>query len=128
MPTSEDLKPDLWYLATPYTNFIYGVEVAARQAADIAGKLISEGENIFSPIVHSHMIAHIAGIDPLDHDFWMHVDKAFISKCDGLIVAMMPGWTKSKGVRIEIDAFKKAGKPIRWWDPETGLFVSEVLN
>lgn len=122
------VKPELWYLATPYTKFPYGIEYAAQHAAKIAAKLIADGENVFSPIVHSHLIAHCSGLDPLNHDFWMHVDKAFMEKCDGLIVCMMASWSKSKGIRVEIDAFKKMGKRIRYYDPETDKFVSEVLN
>lgn len=122
------VAPDLWYLASPYSKFYFGIESAAQMICKIAGKLIRSGESVFSPIAHSHIIAHVSGIDPLDHDFWMECDKAYMHHCTGLIVVMMPGWTKSKGMRMEIDAFKKAGKPIRWYDPETDLFVSEVLN
>ena len=119
---------ELWYMATPYSKFYFGIEAAAQMAAKIAGKLLGRGESIFSPIVHSHYIAMICGLDPMDHEFWMETDKAFMERCTGLIVVMMPGWTKSKGVRMEIDAFKRAGKPIRYFNPETDCFVSEVLN
>lgn len=119
---------DLWYMATPYSKFFFGLEAAAQQAARIAGVLIRQGENVFSPIVHSHVIAHMNGFDPLDHDMWMEIDKAFMERCTGLIVVMMMGWTRSKGVTMEIEAFRKAGKPIRYFDPETGLFTSEVLS
>jgi Domain of unknown function (DUF1937) len=124
------IEPDekLWYLATPYSKFEWGIEAAAAKAARVTGALMREGWNVYSPIVHSHYIAMLCGLDPLDHDFWMETDKAFMQRCDGLIVAMMQGWTKSKGVRMEIDAFKKAGKPMRYWDPEVNVFVNELLN
>lgn len=128
MADEKDAKLELWYLASPYTKFPFGIQYAADQVAKIAAKLIADGENVYSPIVHSHFIAHCSGIDPLDHDFWMRVDKAFMQKCDGLIVVMMASWTKSKGMRVEIEAFRKAGKPIRYFDPEVDKFVSEVLN
>lgn len=117
------MATELWYLATPYSKFEWGIEAAAQKAARIAGKLLKSGENIYSPIVHSHYIAMICGMDPLDHDYWLEADKAFMQRCDGLIVALMPGWTKSKGIRMEIDAFQKAKKPIRYYDPETDTFA-----
>lgn len=126
--TKEGAKTELWYLATPYTKFPYGLDYAAHDAAKIAAKLIADGENVFSPIVHSHLICHCAKLDPVNHDFWMRVDQAFMEKCDGLIVCMMTSWSRSKGMRKEIDYFKKAGKRIRYFDPETDKFVSEVLN
>lgn len=119
---------DLWYMATPYSKFYFGLEAAAQQAARIAGTLIKQGENIFCPIVHSHVIAMHNGMDPLDHEMWMEIDKAFMERCTGLIVVMMQGWTRSKGVTMEIAAFKKMGKRIRYYNPETGVFTSEVLN
>ncbi len=119
---------DLWYLATPDTNFPYGINSAAQTAGLMAANLIQKGENIFCPIVHSHFLCVVSGLDPLDHEFWMDVDKAYMEKCTGLIVGMLPTWTKSKGMAMEIAAFKKMGKPIRYFDPETGLFTSEVLN
>lgn len=118
----------LWYLATPYSLFPYGLDEAAKTAAMMVANLTQKGENVFSPIVHSHYIAVVAGINPLDHAYWMEVDKPFMEKCDGLIVGMIPTWTKSRGVAMEVAAFERMKKPILYFDPEVDQFVSDVLN
>lgn len=122
------MPSELWRMATPYSKFQFGIEAAAQEAARIAGRLIKQGENAYSLIVHSHYIVMIAGIDPLNHKYWMGVDQALMEKCDGLIVVLMMGWSKSKGVAMEIDAFQKMGKRVKYYDPETGAFAPQMLN
>lgn len=118
----------LWYLATPYTNFDYGLDLAFVEACKTAADLIKLGYSVFSPIVHSHTIAYHGKMDPTDHAMWMAIDAPFMERCDGLIVATIKGWSQSKGVRFEIDWFQKAGKPVRYFDPETSTLSSELLN
>ncbi len=109
----------LIYLATPYTKAPGGIEMAFIRSCELAARLIKTGRDVFSPIAHSHPIALHGKIDPLDHDLWMDVDQAMIARCDALVVAMLPGWDRSKGVAAEVDNFKDARKPILWIDPET---------
>lgn len=35
-----------------------------------------------------------------------------LDRCDVLIIAQMPSWEISEGIRIEIEHFTEAGKPI----------------
>ncbi|MEP6826877.1 MAG: DUF1937 family protein [Aestuariivirga sp.] len=114
----------LYYLATPYTNFGYGHTAAFAEAARCAADLIRQGVNVYSPIVHSHPIAELGGLDPVNHDLWMGVDRAFMERCDGIIVATMKGWDSSKGVMFEIDWFTKAGKSVRYYDPKTDTIAN----
>src|SRR6478609_3449581 len=95
----------LIYLATPYTKYVYGLDAGAQDASLVAGRLIRKGLNIYAPIPHTHAIAKAAGIDPIDYDFWMGVDKAFMDKSDALIVAHLAGWDQSRGVAAEIEYF-----------------------
>jgi len=99
----------LWYLGTPYTNFEYGLDAAFVGASKIAAALIRQGVNVYCPIVHSHPIAAHGEMDAIDHDMWMGIDAAFMERCDGMIVGMMPGWMRSKGVNFEIDWFENEG-------------------
>ena len=114
----------LYYLATPYTKFEDGLNMAFAKAAKVAADLIRQGVNVYSPIVHSHPIAAHGNIDPTDHPLWLGIDQAFMERCDGLVVATMNGWTKSKGIRFEIEWFTKAGKSVRYYDPETDALAS----
>lgn len=45
------------YLATPYSKFEGGLEAAFRAAAEVAAKLVRQGESVYSPICHTHPIA-----------------------------------------------------------------------
>ena len=56
--------PRFWYLATPYSKFPGGLDLAAKAASLCAGILIAERVWVFSPIAHSHPIAMASALDP----------------------------------------------------------------
>lgn len=101
-----------WYTATPYSRFAEGINAANREACRIAGILIADGINVFSPIAHSHAIAMHSGLDPLDLQMWIEGDKPMMGAAEGLIVVEMDGWRESVGVQHEIKVFQEAAKPI----------------
>lgn len=109
----------LVYLATPYSKYPDGLEMAFQQAAKITGLLLARGVKVYSPITHTHPIAIFAGLDPYNHDIWLPFDKAIMDKADAVLVCMMPSWNLSKGIAYEIDVFRAAGKPIFYLDPVT---------
>lgn len=109
---------DLIYLATPYTKYPGGIELAFVGACKLTGELIRHGLNVYSPIAHTHPIAIHAGIDPLDHTIWLNFDAALMGKADALLVAMMPTWEISKGIEHEIHSFMEANKPVHYLDVE----------
>lgn len=109
----------LVYLATPYSKYPAGIEAAFQDAAAIAGRLVTTGVRVYSPIAHTHPLAIFAGIDPLSHDIWLPFDEAMMCACQALLVAHMDGWDQSRGVAHEIEVFEKAGKPIFDLDPVT---------
>jgi len=111
----------LVYVATPYSKYEEGLDVAHKHACTVTGELLKFGINAYSPIAYTHQIAQHANIDPLDHQFWMRVDKPFMQKADALIVVQMDGWMESLGVNMEIMEFREAGKPIeylRFFEPK----------
>lgn len=103
----------LWYLATPYTKYKFGLDRAHLDACRAAAGLIKRGVHVFSPVAHSHPIAILGDIDPVDHDLWMELDGRILKTCDGLIVLRMAGWDESRGIAVEMAAFKRAGKPTK---------------
>jgi hypothetical protein len=105
-------KGGYWYMATPYSKYIAGMERAFEHAAATAARFIAEGVSVFSPIAHSHHIAEFEGLDPLDHGTWMRIDKPLMEGAIGLLVVTMDGWEGSKGVGDEIEYFTCADKPI----------------
>jgi len=122
-----ELQRGLWYLATPYSKYPTGIEQAFKDAAALTGRLLVEGVRAYSPIAHTHPVAIYAGLNPLDHNIWLPFDEAMMAVADGIIVAKMPGWHHSFGINYEVDVFERAGKPVRYLDPES-LRVNEVLR
>lgn len=104
----------IWYMATPYSKYERGPEMAYEEACKCAALLLKRGLFVFSPVAHSHPIAQFGGLDPLCHKTWMPLDLALLDECDGLLVVMMPGWKESVGVRLEIERAQKSEKPISY--------------
>lgn len=115
----------LYYLSTPYTKFPRGPEVAFREAAALAARLIRSGMNVYAPIVHGHPLSMYGGIEPFDHGVWLAIDAAMMARSDALLVAKMESWEHSYGIAEEIKAFTAAGKPVFYLDMETLEYRSE---
>lgn len=106
-----------WYLATPYSKFKPSLEAAFVEAAKQAAILTRAGIPVFSPIAHTHPIAIHGNLDPLDHGIWLEADRTFMEAARGIIVCCMAGWRESYGVKFEIEAFKRMGKPVVYMQP-----------
>lgn len=106
------------YLATPYSKYADGIEAAAIEARRAMMWLRRQGVKVYSPIVWTHEIAWETGIDPVDCDFWLQVDRPLMERASCLIVVKMPGWQESRGVAVEIEYFKSAGKPVFYLEHE----------
>lgn len=112
-------KCGMAYLATPYSKYPKGIEVAFRDAAALTARLLRAGMKVFSPIVHTHPIAIHGGLDPLDHALWLPFDEPMMRRSEVLLVAKMEGWEKSFGIAEEIKVFRKTQKPIYYLNPDT---------
>lgn len=105
----------LWYMPSPYTNYPRGREQAYHDACLAAAEFIKRGIHVFSPVAHSHPIAELGGIDPLDHEIWMPLDLAILDRFDGLVIPMMLGWRESEGVTKEIKRAEAGGKTVSYF-------------
>jgi hypothetical protein len=94
------------YLAVPYSSKgLFGRLVMwfrYRSVTVTAAALMKAGHNVFSPITHSHIISRIGKLPPLDHEFWLRMDKWYVLRCDVVYVLLLTGWQDSVGVRREI--------------------------
>lgn len=108
------MNKKIWYLASPYTNYCQGREAAYIEVCKVAAKLLKDGMFVFSPVAHSHPIATLGNLDPVDHNFWLALDVAILDECDGLLVLQMPGWKESQGISAEIEHAKKTHKFISY--------------
>ena len=109
----------LVYLATPYTKYQTGIEMAFRDAAAVAAKLMTAGVPVYSPICHGHPMTLYGGVEPLNHNLWLSYDETMMNKCDALVIARMNGWQDSYGVAEEAKHFRASNKPIYELCPDT---------
>ena len=112
--TIPDINRDLlWYLATPYSHPDKWMrKMRFKAAARIAGRLYHDhGIRTFCPIAHTHPVAmEILDVaDPNNSSFWCSWDEAMVQHCDGLLVAELPGWERSSGIKHETEAFVDRG-------------------
>ena len=107
------------YLASPYTPHAdESIKARVDAACAKAAAMMVEGEAVFSPIAHSHYVAQFLpeGV-ALDHAFWMHQDLAILRHAKKLVVMMLPGWDKSKGIEREVEAAYAADIPVEFVEP-----------
>lgn len=101
------------YLASPYSHADPAIREARFHAACRAtAALLRAGLVVFSPIVHSHPL--VAFALPTGWDFWERIDRAYLARCDELVVLTLDGWDESAGVRAEIALARDVGKPVRF--------------
>lgn len=112
------MEKSIVYLACPYTSDDKGiVEERVRKVNIATGKLMSQGENVFSPLSHSHPIATVCDL-PTTWDFWEKYDIAFIEISKKLVILKLDGWDTSTGVTAEIKIAEKLGVPIEYLEED----------
>ena len=104
-------------MASPYSHPDPAVrEQRFRAACQAAVALLHAGRVVFSPIAHSHPLAQ-HGL-PGNWQFWERYDRAFLERCDEVVVLMLDGWQESVGVQAEIRIARELGKPVRYLAPD----------
>lgn len=119
MSISDLASYDLIYLASPYSKYPAGIEQAFRDVSALAGRLLTQGLKVYSPIAHTHPIAIHGNLDPFDHAIWLPFDGSMMRASQAMLIARMEAWDKSFGIGEEIKVFDAAGKPIFHIDPVT---------
>lgn len=114
-----------WHLASPYSKYPTGLEDAFRLACAETLRLIGAGVPVFSPIAHTHPVAIHGGLDPLDHSIWMPADQPMMNAAHGVIMLRATSWEQSYGMKMELEYFERAGKPVVWMEP--GIVPPELL-
>lgn len=105
------------YLASPYSHPLALVRwwrwfMACRSAA----KLISQGLHVYSPIVNGHWLG-VLGRLPKGWDFWRQADSREIVSSSQVWVLRLRGWSKSKGVKAEMELARSLQMPVRLIKP-----------
>lgn len=90
------------YLASPYSHTDKAVEHQRYlDVRKIAAFRTRQGEVVYSPIVYGHWLTLEEGFGSAAADWEMH-NMQMLRRCDRLMIATIPGWRESKGVRWEI--------------------------
>ena len=109
------------YLACPYSHPDPKVrQERAEIVTRVAGQLISQGIFVYSPLTHNVPFVEMLGL-PNGWMHWAKFDHEMVSRCDRVIVLMLPGWEESKGVAAEIAHAEAIGRPIEWMEYSSQL-------
>lgn len=92
----------LTYLATPFWHANAIVRAARAEAADhILSTFISRREPTFCPISQCYHMRHLL---PKNFETWaVDYDISILQSCTKLVIALMPGYDSSRGVRRETE-------------------------
>lgn len=109
----------LIFVSSPYSHPDDNVrEENYQKVSKYTAKLISEGHAVFSPILYGHNALNFSPDMPTDWPFWESFCLTFLNKCDEMIVYMMEGWDKSRGVAEEIAYANNLGIKITYVEYE----------
>lgn len=112
------------YLATVFTTYYLGHKAAWLEACRLDAALKLQGRQVFSPIAYGYSLVLNGGLPAVDHALWMEICRPYMEFSDSLLVAMMDGWKKSRGIAEEIAYFREQGKPVAFLNPHTMKAVS----
>ncbi len=117
---------DFYYLGSVYSKYHLGLDAAFDEVCRARGLLIRAGIPCFSPIIHSHPVAKISGLDPWDYQIWMPSEQPMMECAIGLIVLKMDGWRESYGLNKELQFFTHKELPIIYMTP--GIVPIELFG
>lgn len=118
-------KKKLYYLGSPFTSFNPVKEEKWAEEHEryklitrIAGYLMNNYKfNLLTPITASYHLSKYCKLGGT-WSAWAELDEEMLVRCDGLIVAMMPGWHDSVGLTAEIQIAKDNNIDITYFNPD----------
>lgn len=78
------------------------MDARAREAWRHSGLMSKHGVPHYCAIWAKHDIAKVFNL-PVDARFWWAENLPFLHHACGMIIAVMPGWDKSNGLKREIE-------------------------
>lgn len=124
-----ETKGKVYYLASPYSHADKDVmHDRAVEVDRIAEELIVLGYNLIEPITMCHYKSLRNDRLPSGYEYWQTRDREFVSRSDGVIVSLIPGWDESVGVADEVAYAKSLGLPIYYINPKTLEITQESLH
>ena len=108
-------RESLIYVASPYYHDNLEIMKQRYDAVSDACYLMAmSGWSIISPVMiwHPVKVSKAAFEGVIDSDL-VRMNKALLLHCDALIVLQIKGWEQSKGIAMEVDWARDAGKEVR---------------
>ena len=107
----------LIYVASPFTPTLSDDESVresrVRDAGKIAALMIRAGISAIAPIPHYEAGARAYHDGPLNPpDGYYEYDLRILRRCDGVVLIELDGWTRSVGIRKELDEAERLGMPV----------------
>lgn len=107
------------YMMSPYTSKHYDKKKAQAEeenryqlALEACAYLLNKGFNVYSPIVHCHVMAQKFQL-PGNADFWEKFNNSILSKASYGILLAIPGYQSSDGIQNkELPLFKQIATPV----------------
>ena len=104
VPKRAELMPPLIYLVAPYRHTKDSVQDARLEAVSrVAAALTDADRRVFCPLTHAHALIE-SGFGFREDEWWYEYDIGLLAHCSELLVLRLPGWSESKGVRLELEA------------------------
>ena len=103
----------LIYLASPYSHTSDAIrELRYCKARLFTIEALRAGYAIFSPIVYGMDMETAIGVS---FEPWQKLNDSVIERSDEVWVLCLENWTKSRGVRHELDLANSLKKPIKFF-------------
>lgn len=102
------------YLAAPYSHadpFLR--EYRYVRTMQVLAELLTQERWAFSPIVHCHELAKIAGL-PRDAAFWQAYNFTMLAGASELKILRLPGWENSLGIAAELEEAERLHLPVSY--------------
>ena len=105
-------RDKLYYLASPYTHTSKAKQKQRlRDISKVGGILVDKNIHCIMPICSSVEVAKVHKTCT-KFDYWKELDLLYVKKCDGLIIANLPGWHLSVGVKAELEYARVHNKDV----------------
>lgn len=105
----------LVYIAGPYRAYRedgnYEISTMLERTMEmrkVTKRYLEKGYAVIAPLTNHFML----DTNDLDDNFWMHVCKELVSRCDAIV--MMKGHESSKGATEEMAYAKSLGKEVMY--------------
>lgn len=109
---------ELVYLASPYSHPDPAVRHQRFEAVcRMAGRMMEQGQVVYSPIAHSHPISLTMSVSPVDHDFWLRQCFGVLLRSTKLAILTIDGWEASRGIMAELTFAQQHAIPVEFIAP-----------